>query len=219
MFAFLELLQVLAQLFFLKYFHVIINCMQELLSNFRIHVSISQEEVQRFIELAPPISVKKNGYIVRQGEDVSPLILVKNGCLMTYHKDPNKNNQVLQFSQMGWWTGDFQSIAENIPSKYAVRAMESSTYCSLNNDTYERVCREIPILETYFRRLFQNAITSHQERIIRNISFSAEERYESFVDSHPKIEQLVAQKYIASYLGMSPEFLSKIKARRYADGK
>ncbi|SOE20484.1 cAMP-binding domain of CRP or a regulatory subunit of cAMP-dependent protein kinases [Spirosomataceae bacterium TFI 002] len=191
--------------------------MKELLANFRIHVDITPEEANRFIELAPPTTVKKNAYIVRQKEQASPLILVNNGCLMTYYQDPNKNKQVMQFSQMGWWTGDFLSIAENTLSKYSIRAMENSSYCSLDNATYERVCAEIPILETYFRRLFQNAIASHQERIIRNISFSAEERYETFIKSYPKIEQMVAQKYIASYLGMSPEFLSKIKARRYAN--
>ena len=147
------------------------------------------------------------------------LILVKNGCLMTYYEDPNKTKHVIQFSLMGWWTGDFKSKTENSPSKYTIRAMENSTYCSLDLETYEQVCKEIPVLETYFRRLFQTSVVSHQDRIIRNISYSAEARYEAFVESQPKLEQLVAQKYIASYLGMSPEFLSKIKARRYAGGK
>lgn len=193
--------------------------MLELVSNFRHHVDISQEEVKRFMEMAPPIAVKKNTIIIEQGKESSPLLLVKNGCLMTYHQSENKLKHVLQFSLMGWWTGDFSSLEDGSPSNYSVRAMENSTFCQLDNETYENVCKEIPILETYFRKLYQNAIVSHQNRIIRNISFSAEERYEVFLKSHPKIEQLVAQKYIASYLGMSPEFLSKIKARRYASGK
>ena len=193
--------------------------MQELLANFRVHVNVSLDDVKRFMELAPPKLVRKNKELVRQNEDVSPIYLVKNGCLMTYHEDGSKVKHVMQFSLTGWWTGDFQSIISGEPSKYTVRAMENTTYCEMNYEMYERICKEIPILETYFRRLYQSAIVSHQDRIIRNISYSAEERYESFLEKHPKVEQMVAQKYIASYLGISPEFLSKIKARRYASGK
>lgn len=193
--------------------------MQELLANFRKHIDISPALVEKFMEIVPPQKVKKNGVIVEQGIDVSSLILIKNGCLMTYHEDDSKTKHVIQFSLMGWWTADFESFKDDTPSEYTIKAMSNSTYCSMDIETYERICHEIPVLETYFRRLYQSALVSHQKRIIRNISFSAEKRYETFIDDQPQIEQLVAQKYIASYLGMSPEFLSKIKARRYEKRK
>lgn len=193
--------------------------MQELLANFRKHIDISPAQVEKFMEMVPPQKVKKNGTIIKQGEAVSTLLLIKNGCVMTFHEDESKTKHVIQFSLMGWWTADFQSFKENSPSDYTIKAMSNSTYCEMDLPTYERICQEIPVLETYFRRLYQSALVSHQKRIISNISFSAEKRYENFIEEQPHIEQLVAQKYIASYLGMSPEFLSKIKARRYENRK
>jgi CRP-like cAMP-binding protein len=84
----------------------------------------------------------------------------------------------------------------------------------LEKEKFDQLCREAPAFERYFRILFQKSLVSHQKRIIRNISNTAEEKYEQFLKSHPGLELTVPQKHIASYLGITPEFLSKIRKKR-----
>ncbi len=186
---------------------------KEIIKNFRRYVDLSDEQADLFFKYAERKSLKKNDMLVRQGEDQCPLVLIKSGCLMTYHTNKNKTEHVMQFGIEAWWTGDLGGFPQKRLSEYSIKAMDATEVYLLNFNEFEALMRQASCFERYFRILFQNSLVSHQKRIIRNISFTAEEKYKAFTDSYPGIELIVPQKYIASYLGITPEFLSKIRRR------
>jgi CRP-like cAMP-binding protein len=132
---------------------------------------------------------------------------------MTYFKDRNDHIHAIQFGQEMWWTGDLDAIFNEHSSSYSVKAVAPADVYLLTKEDFDDINQEHPAFERYFRILFQNALISHQKRIIRNISFTAEEKYLEFVKIHPRLELIVPQKYIASYMGITPEFLSKLKRK------
>ena len=91
--------------------------------------------------------------------------------------------------------------------------MKDTETLSFSLENFNKLCKEHPVYDRFFRMIFQNSVVSHGNRIIKSLTFTAEEKYEAFQKLHPKIENLVAQRYIASYLGITPEFLSKLRNR------
>ena len=186
---------------------------EEITQNLFDKIGAESCDVDVFFELAELQKVKKNQHITGQGDSHVPFILVKEGCLMTYHTDREGDLHVLQFGLPMWWTGDLEAFFQNKSSIYSIKAITDSEVYLLSQENFEELLKRSPAMERYYRILFQNALVSHQKRIMRNIAFTAEERYKAFVETFPKLELLVAQKYIASYLGITPEFFSKMKRR------
>jgi CRP-like cAMP-binding protein len=133
---------------------------------------------------------------------------------MTYYTDKEGNDHVIQFSTSGWWTADLHSLTNQQSSIYSTRALTDSEIFLLPKIRLEELVERYPIFERYFRIMFQNSLVTHQNRIVQAFSFSAEERYDYFQQKYPQLEQFVPLKYIASYLGITPEFLSKIRRKR-----
>lgn len=133
---------------------------------------------------------------------------------MSYFTDDSGTDHVIQFALAGWWTGDLHSFTKEEPSIYSTRALADSEVFYLPKGDMEMLLEKFPKLERYFRILFQNSIVSHQHRLIQNFSVTADQRYENFSKRYPSLEQYVPLKYIASYLGITPEFLSKIRRKR-----
>ncbi len=157
--------------------------------------------------------VKKNEHLIKQGQLPSRFILIKSGTLMTYFTDASEYDHVLMFGFSGWWTGDIKGITRQQASDYSVKALTSSVVYELDNANFEQLCRDHPIFDRYFRMIFQNSLVTHQKRIMRQISTNAEEKYRAFRSRFPKIELVVAQKHIASYLGITPEFFSALRKK------
>jgi CRP-like cAMP-binding protein len=130
---------------------------------------------------------------------------------MFYHTDASGTDHVIQFPTAGWWTGDLQSLNHGTPSMFSIKALVDSEIFVITRADLDRLLVQVPALEKYFRIIFQNALVSHQHRIIQNFSQTAEERYLWFQKKYPTLEQFVPLKYIASYLGITPEFLSKVR--------
>lgn len=157
--------------------------------------------------------LKSGDIIARSGEQHQHFIFVSMGCLMTYFTDSDGVERVLQFATSSWWTGDLDSFSKHTKSCYTVRAIADSEVLMMTVGSFETLMEKVPKLEKYFRILFQNSLVAHGRRITEMNSYSAEERYESFRQRYPTLEQFVPQKYIASYLGVTPEFLSKVRRR------
>jgi len=181
---------------------------------FKKYTNISKHGVDEFVRRSTKGTYKKGQYLIRSGDKPAMLVLVLSGCLMTYYVDEETNPHVLQFGTDFWWTGDLEAFTNGSSSMYSIRAIVDTEIMKLGVDDFEYLCEHQSGFEKLFRLIFQNALVSHQKRIMNNISSSAEERYRSFQENYPKIELTVPQKYIASYLGITPEFLSKLRARR-----
>lgn len=177
------------------------------------YVSLNEEEKQYLQSILLPMKVGQNEFIEKTGEVTRYFINVSEGCLMTYYTDSEANDHVLQFSTPGWWTGDLLSYTSQTPSIYSTRALSDSQVLLLPKIQMDELLDRFPKFEKYFRIIFQNSLITHQQRILRNLSMTAEERYQYFIKKYPTLEQFVPQKHIASYLGITPEFLSKIRRK------
>lgn len=187
---------------------------QIILSNIRRHVELRKEEEEFLLAILIPASYIQGAMVQEVGEVTRGMIHVNTGCLMTYHTTKGGDESVVQFATSGWWTGDLASINSQEPSIYATRTLADSSIYLLPGIRMEELLTRYPVFERYFRITFQNSLITHQRRLIQAYSFTAEERYDYFQKKYPQLEQYVPLKYVASYLGMTPEFLSKIRRKR-----
>jgi CRP-like cAMP-binding protein len=185
-----------------------------IISQISKHVTLDEKEALYFTSLFITAKIKQGEFIEKVGKITTNFVHVNSGCLMTYFTDADGTDHVIQFAMAGWWTGDLHSFTKEEPSIYSTRALADSEVFYLPKDDMEKMFEKLPKLERYFRILFQNSIVSHQHRLIQNLSVTADQRYENFSKRYPSLEQYVPLKYIASYLGITPEFLSKIRRKR-----
>ena len=184
-----------------------------ILSQINKHISLDTEERDFFSSLLIPKKMQQGELIEESGEPTRYMIHVNSGCLMTYYTDKEGVDHVMQFATTGWWTGDLHSLTKNIPSVYTTRALNESEVLLLPKNSLEQLLDKYIKFERYFRIIFQNSLVTQQHRVIQSYSATAEERYVSFREKYPTLEQFVPQKYIASYLGITPEFLSKVRRK------
>jgi CRP-like cAMP-binding protein len=183
------------------------------ITNIKKTVNLNEEEEKYIQSVFVPLRVKQGEFVERSGEITRYFIYVQSGCLMTYFTDKDALDHVAQFATAGWWTGDLHSITKGVPSIYSTRALADSEVLLLPKNSQEELLTKYPQMERYFRILYQNALVTHLHRIIQGHAAAADERYTSFREKYPSLEQYVPLKYIASYLGITPEFLSKIRRR------
>lgn len=180
------------------------------------YVELKDEEAEYFLRLLSKHTITRKQKLLAPEQAVLGFHWVQSGCLMAYHTDDMGNQHVLQFAIESWWTTDLQSLFSEGVSSLSIEAMTDSSYLTISRIDLDGLMEKYPVFERYFRKIFQNALISNQRRILLNISKTANERYEDFQQRYPKVEQIVPQKYIASYLGITPEFLSKIRRKRAA---
>lgn len=153
-------------------------------------------------------------FVLHQGEVNPHQVFVTAGCLKMYQVDDAGQEHILAFSFERWWSGDLYSFYTREPSRFHVRALEPTTTLTITRDALEELYDRVPVLNKMFRLLLERAFIAQQNRIMGHINLSAEERYRELVRTYPFIEQRVAARQIAWYLGITPQFLSTIKRRR-----
>lgn len=183
-------------------------------AQFERHIALDEKEKLSIRSALISARLRQGEFVETVGKVTANFIYVNSGCLMTYYTDADGSDHVIQFAMAGWWTGDLHSFTKEEPSIYSTRALADSEVFYLPKADMEMLLQKFPKLERYFRILFQNSIVSHQYRLIQNLSATADQRYENFSKRYPSLEQYVPLKYIASYLGITPEFLSKIRRKR-----
>lgn len=183
-------------------------------AQFERHIALDEKEKLSIRSVLISVRLRQGEFVETVGKVTANFIYVNSGCLMTYYTDADGSDHVIQFAMAGWWTGDLHSFTKEEPSIYSTRALADSEVFYLPKADMEMLLQKFPKLERYFRILFQNSIVSHQYRLIQNLSATADQRYENFSKRYPSLEQYVPLKYIASYLGITPEFLSKIRRKR-----
>tara|TARA_B100000787_G_scaffold148790_1_gene120412 strand:+ start:3518 stop:4102 length:585 start_codon:yes stop_codon:yes gene_type:complete len=155
----------------------------------------------------------KDQYIVQQGDICKSANFIISGCTKTFYIDKEAQEHIVTFSIEDWWTSDLGSFITQTPADFNVQCLENTELIQFTFDNLEELYAEIPKLERLFRKIVERAFVASQKRIIKNFSLTAKERYLVFKQTYPKIEQRVPQYMIASYLGITKEFLSKIKSQ------
>jgi CRP-like cAMP-binding protein len=152
-------------------------------------------------------------FLLQEGEVCQFEAYILKGCIRTYHIDQSGAEVTLQFAVEDWWVSDITSFQEQTPSHVYIETLEDCELLLLTPESKEKLLSGVPGFERMFRLMVQRNLAQLQERLFRTISTSAVEKYLDFLNRYPAIPQRVAQHYIASYLGFSPEFLSKVRKK------
>ena len=157
--------------------------------------------------------IKRRQFILQEGDVCKLNTFVVEGCFKMYMVDVNGKEHNLQFAIENWWIGDIGSFHTEQPSKLYIEAIENSVILQINKEDQLKLFVEYPKFNRIFRVITENALVSAQRRILQNISSTAEERYLDFMERYPHFFNRISNVQIASYLGVTPEFLSTIRKR------
>ncbi len=176
------------------------------------HIRLTKKEEEYFISLIHEKKLKKKQFLVHENEFNKFTAFVTKGCLRSYSIDRNGFEHIIQFAPPGWWMADIASVISNQPGKLNIDALEDSDMFLLYREDQLKLFEKIPKFERFFRIITENSIAANSHRLIDYMGLTAQERYFTFCNRYPMLMQTLPQKQIASYIGVTPEFLSKIKA-------
>ncbi len=185
-----------------------------LLSHIQKYVPLTHEEQEVIAQYVQCLTVKNKQYLFTEGAPCSAQYFVIEGCLRMYFIKENGVEQIIQFGIDNWWISDYTSLTLNKPSQFYLQAVQPSKLFVLKKDKQEALFEHVPKLESYFRRIYQRAYAAAQTRQIYFSDLSGEEKYHHFATRFPDFIQRIPQYMLASYLGFTPEFLSKIRAKK-----
>ena len=187
--------------------------MAQILENISKIVTLTPQEQALFLSNVETKNYKAKTILLNAGEICKHSYFVNSGLLRSFNINDNIVEHVLQFACEGWWIGDMYSLLSQKPGNLFIEVMEDSEVVLLPKENQEKLYAEIPKLERFFRILTENSLVSNQERLMDNLSLTAEERFEKFCKKYPTLIHKLPQKHIASYIGVTPEFFSKMKSR------
>ncbi len=188
--------------------------MKLLLQHISRHIQLDPTEEAYFLSLIQLKTIRKKEFLLKQGEICKTENFLLSGCMRTFKLNEQGEEQVMQFGIEDWWVGDLYSFLTQTPASYSIDALEDTVVAQITKENLDKLYEQVPKFDRFFRLILQNAFIAQQDRIHQNLSLTAEERYEEFVRRYPQLEQRVAQKHIASYLGITPVFLSMLRRKR-----
>ena len=185
-----------------------------LIKHIQQFVELNEKEVQLLNNCVKTICLKKKEYLLKEGQVCKALYFVEKGCLRMFFINSKAAEQITQFALENWWISDYFSFMDEKSSEYSIQAIEKSEIISLDKHAFDDLLKEIPQLERYFRILMQKALAASQLRAKYLYEMSKEEFFQHFSSSFPEFIQRVPQYMIASYLGLTPEYVSELRKKK-----
>jgi CRP-like cAMP-binding protein len=182
-----------------------------LLAHLRARIPLTEAEFAFFRGYLRPLMLRKRQHLLRAGEVCATYAFVTHGCLRSYSLTTEGHEHTLQFAPEDWWVSDLYSLLTRQPSTMSIDALEDSQLLLLDQGDLETIYAQCPVFERYFRLLMQSRYVVLQERVNAALSQTAAEKYQYFLRKYPTIVQRVPQHVIASYLGITPESLSRVR--------
>ena len=183
-----------------------------ILQNVAKHIALTPGEQASFVSLLTPKTIKRKQFLLREREICRHSAFVTQGCLRGYTVDTNGFEHILQFAPPDWWIADMYSLISQQPGNLNIDALEATELLLLSKKDQEQLYLEVPKFERFFRIITENSLVTNRQRLLDNLSLSAQQRYELFCQRYPSLIHCLPQKQIAAYIGVTPEFLSKLKA-------
>jgi CRP-like cAMP-binding protein len=190
---------------------------EHLIQSIEQKVALSETDFGLIKHFFIPKKIRKRQYLLNAGDVCRHIAFVEMGLLRSYSIDKSAHEHVIQFALEGWWISDMCSFLSGEDALYNIEAIEDSELLLLTKQRMDEMVDQLPKMERYFRLLMQNNIIALQRRIETTQAYSAEEKYLKLMEAHPDIISRSPQQYVASYLGITPETLSRI--RKQASGK
>ncbi|MFZ4413282.1 MAG: Crp/Fnr family transcriptional regulator [Bacteroidales bacterium] len=186
---------------------------KNIIQHLKTFIDLSENEVEIVGKYIETIQLKKKEFVLQESKVCRNLYFVEKGCLRMFFINKKGSEQITQFALDGWWISDYQSFMNNTVSDYYIQSIEASTIVSIDSKNLDSLLIELPELEKYFRKMMQKAIAGAQLRSKLMYEMSKEEFYFHFSTSFPEFMMRVPQYMIASYLGLTPEYLSELRKK------
>lgn len=185
-----------------------------ILKNIAQYITLSNEERDYFISVLLPKKLRKRQYLVQAGDACRYECFINKGCLRQYYVDEAGQEHIVMFAEEGWWISDMYGLVTGKAALTNVDALEDAELLLIERSNFENLMLQYPVFERFFRIKLQRAFIAHQRRLIENMSLPANQRYSNFAEQYPSFEQRLPLKQIASFLGITPESLSRIRRQR-----
>ena len=181
--------------------------------HFREKVALTEEQQERIKTFLTPKKLRRKQYLLQEGDPCRYIAFVEHGALRAYSVDESGNESIIQFALEGWTISDLYSFLTGEPATYNIEALEDCELALIGQEAHEEMLRSIPPYETYTRLQITGAYLAMQKRLTSILSLSSEERYNNLNALYPSIVQRVPQHMIASYMGLKPETLSRVRKK------
>jgi len=177
------------------------------------YITLTPAEEEYFISILKHRTYLKRQFLVQAGDECKYESYVVKGCLRAYFVEPDGTPHIIQFAIEDWWISDMASLFAGGPSTYNIDAVEDTEVIQIERKNLNALFDKVPKFDRMFRIMLTKAFIAHQQRTIDNLCMPAKDRYQAFIKRYRNIEQRVPQHQIASYLGMTPEFLSQLRKK------
>jgi CRP-like cAMP-binding protein len=190
-----------------------------LVSSLNKYVTLTQEEVNVIASLFSFRTFRKRQYILQEGDINRHETFIVKGSTRTYEVDEQGQEHIVQFGLEDWWIGDLYSFLTETPTKYNIDCLEDTEVFQITRPNLEALYVKVPKMERHFRIIIQNAFIASTNRVASSLVKSAADRYQEFIIQYPQIERSVPNHQIASYLGITPQSLSRIRSQVHKKNK
>ncbi|UKB86196.1 Crp/Fnr family transcriptional regulator [Chryseobacterium sp. MEBOG06] len=184
-----------------------------LLSHIQNKVDITEDQKKQLRSFFTFKKLKKKQYLLQEGDICKCLSFVSRGLLKSYFSDEKGNEHINMFAFEGWWISDFNSFIHQEKAVLNIDAVEETEILMITLQDYDKMLSEIPVMDRYFRILYQNSLVTKDYRLIVSNSYTAEEKYLQLAQKNPEMIKRVPHNLIASYLGLAPETISRIRKK------
>ena len=174
-------------------------------------ISLSEAEKEIITTCFISRTIKKKKLHLQEGYVCKYMTFVVSGLLKAYNIDEKGKEHINQFTPEGWWTSDMQSFFQGVPSRYTIDALEDSELLVITAEDFDKMTLQVPVMDRYFRLLFQNSLIVKEQRLVNAHTLTAEEKYRQFSENNPALINRVPQNLIASYLGLTAATVSRLK--------
>lgn len=189
------------------------NVYPSFVSHIKRYVELNEQDIRIIESYMEPLELKKREFLLKEGEVSRCNYFVESGCLRMFYNNDKMVEQTTQFALETWWLSDYFSFSKQQPSEYFIQAVEKSIVVAIDFQRQEQLFAEVPQMERYFRIMMQRALAASQLRVKLIYQLSKEEMYKHFSTSFPQFLQRVPQYMLASYLGLTPEYLSELRKK------
>lgn len=184
-----------------------------ILADISRYIHLDPEEAGLFVSLLEARELARKQFLLRQGEICRYDYFITRGCVKVCYTGEKGTECIIKFAPENWWVTDLDSFLNKKPSFYYIQAIEDTEVFQLNRSNYDRLYQEIPKFQKFSSERWQHGFIALQQRVMQNLSMTAEERFRHFMQKYPGLDQRIPQKLIASYLGITPEFLSMLRKK------
>jgi CRP/FNR family transcriptional regulator, anaerobic regulatory protein len=187
---------------------------QPILDYFEQLIPLNNDEKQLVTALFKPRLYRKRQYVLQNGDICNHFNFIVRGCLRMYKVDDKGNIHIIQFASENWWLSNIGSFHDRKPSDLNIDALEDTLVLQISHENLLSLFVNAPKFDRIFRVLMENSFVSLQQRLLQNISSTAEDRYLTFLQTYAHLSTRLPQTQIASFLGITPEFLSRLRNKQ-----